>query len=69
MEMEAPEVSYKEVMSKGRHGVVKWLRLLHMYGFSIITDTPATAEATHGIMAKLGCALECPFLVPWHSQV
>jgi trimethyllysine dioxygenase len=69
MEMEAPEVSYKEVMSKGRHGVVKWLRLLHMYGFSIITDTPATAEATHGIMAKLGPPKNGLFGLGWDFTV
>jgi hypothetical protein len=57
-EMGNPEVSYEEVMS-GPEGMTKWVRVLHTHGYSIITGTPPTAEATQAVMAQFGCVLTC----------
>jgi hypothetical protein len=35
-------------------GMAKWVRMLHTHGYSIVTGTPATAEATQQVMAQLG---------------
>ncbi len=53
MELGSPEVSYEEVMS-GAEGMAKWVRMLHTHGYSIVTGTPATAEATQQVMAQFG---------------
>ena len=46
-----PEMSYKEMMSNG--GVKTWLAHIQRVGFVMVTDTPATPEATKELMERM----------------
>lgn len=68
MGLGSPEVSYEEVMS-GTEGMAKWVRMLHTHGYSIVTGTPATAEATQQVMAQFGPAKNGLFGLLWDFTV
>jgi trimethyllysine dioxygenase len=46
-----PEMTYEEVMSDG--GIKKWLTHIQSVGFVLVTETPATPEATKEIMERM----------------
>jgi trimethyllysine dioxygenase len=55
-----PTITHDEVMA-GDEGVLAWLRLVAAYGFAIVTGTPATAEATATLLARVGYVRETIF--------
>jgi trimethyllysine dioxygenase len=46
-----PEMTYKEVMSD--EGIKNWLNNIQRVGFALVTDTPATPEATKELMERM----------------
>jgi len=46
-----PEMPYEEVMSNG--GIKTWLTHIQRVGFVLVTDTPATPEATKELMERM----------------
>ena len=44
-------MSYKELMSN--NGIKIWLKNIQRVGFVLVTDTPATAEATKELMERI----------------
>jgi len=53
-------VSYDSVVGSD-NGVQQWLTTIATYGFAIVTGTPATAEATDGLIRRVGYVRETIF--------
>jgi trimethyllysine dioxygenase len=53
-------VDYDSVMA-GDAGVKQWLSTIGTYGFAIVAGTPATAEATEGLIRRVGYVRETIF--------
>ena len=47
----SPEITYDEVMGYG--GIKTWLNHIQRVGFVLVTDAPATSDATKGLMERL----------------
>jgi trimethyllysine dioxygenase len=53
-------VPFNAVMS-GDEGLRQWLTTVATYGFAVVTDTPATAEATDSLIRRVGYVRETIF--------
>ena len=62
-----PSVEHGEVMA-GDDGVRRWLDLVGRYGFCMVTGTPATVDATRGLMERIGYIRETIFGGFWEFQ-
>jgi trimethyllysine dioxygenase len=62
-----PVVEYGDVMS-GDAGIDAWLRKVAIYGFCIVTGTPATTEATERLVRRAGYVRETIFGGFWDFQ-
>ncbi|PPQ99141.1 hypothetical protein CVT24_009331 [Panaeolus cyanescens] len=49
-----PTVSYADVMAGDDQGLYKWLTNVDTFGFSFVTDVPATPEATEELSTRIG---------------
>ena len=54
------DIAYELVMDSAE-GVRQWLSIVATYGFALVTDTPATAEATEGLIRRVGYVRETIF--------
>jgi trimethyllysine dioxygenase len=59
-----PTIAYQTVMDSAA-GVAQWLRLTARFGFSLVTGTPATIEATEALMRRVGYVRETIFGGMW----
>ena len=62
-----PVVEYAAVMD-GDEGVDAWMRQVAIYGFCIVTGTPATTEATEMLVRRAGYVRETIFGGFWDFQ-
>jgi len=46
-----PEITYEEVMSD--QGIKTWLKYIQRVGFALVTESPATPEATKNLMERM----------------
>lgn len=59
-----PTIAHDRVMGSDA-GVREWLRLTFQYGFSIVTGTPATLDATEALLRRIGYVRETIFGGMW----
>ena len=61
-----PEISFDEFIDKG--GLNKWLGHIQTNGFVLVSDTPASADATKQLMERVAYVRNEVFAVPEHHE-
>ena len=63
-----PSIPYEEVMASDE-GTIAWLRLVATYGFALVTGTPASTEATEGLVRRVAYVRESIFGGFWWAHL
>jgi len=58
------QIEHDEIMDSDK-GLIKWLELLHYYGFAIVKKTPIEKKSALPVLNRIGCIRETFFKTPF----